>query len=79
MHTIFYGLQNYEQTLTGVTGKNIPLLQNHMHLKSNWDTSLPKQRRICFWVRSTLNLIIAMSCTSRQSSAIISVISLKKN
>jgi hypothetical protein len=36
MHPIFEGLQNYEyiqQTLTWVTGKNIPLLQDYMHSK----------------------------------------------
>jgi len=36
MHPIFYGLQNYkyiQQTLTGVTGKNIPLLQDYRHSK----------------------------------------------
>jgi len=40
MHPIFYGLQNYEyiqQTLRGVNGKNIPLLQDYMH--SNLSTA----------------------------------------
>jgi len=36
MHPIFYGKQNYEyiqHTLTEVTGKNVPLLQDYMHSK----------------------------------------------
>lgn len=33
MHPIFYGLQNYEyiqQTLTAVTGKDVPLLPDYI-------------------------------------------------
>jgi len=49
MHPIFYGLQNYEskqQTLTGVTGKNVSLSQDYMHSKLSMAPTFDAHRGI---------------------------------